>query len=75
MPKTSSLVSVQALLPFGHGGRAIEHGDLEHHLGWIEALARDEESNVRAANGPKAERLKKVEEALELLREATGLSA
>lgn len=55
---------------FGHGGRSIENGDLAHHVGWIEALASDEEENVRSQRGPKARRLAKVQEALQLLNEA-----
>jgi hypothetical protein len=62
------------LKPFGSGGSAIEHGDLEFHIGWIEALVRDEEQNV-TGKGPKAKRLEKVQEALALLHEAAGLSA
>ncbi len=56
--------------PFGHGGSAIEHGGLAHHLGWLEALASDEEENVKSQRGPKARRLAKVQDALQLLNEA-----
>lgn len=64
------------LKPFGHGGSAIEHGDLQHHIGWLEALARDEEQNLpTSGRGPKQKRWELVQDALEILREVEGLSA
>lgn len=59
------------LKPFGAGGSSIQHGDLAHHIGWIEALASDEEENIPASGrGAKAKRLAKVHDALQLLNEA-----
>ena len=55
---------------FGHGGQAINHGSLSLHIGWIEALASDEEETIKSWNGKKAKRLEKVQRALELLYEA-----
>lgn len=64
------------LKPFGHGGSAIEHGDLQHHIGWIEALALDEEDNLPVSGrGAKTKRWERVHDALEILREVEGLSA
>ena len=56
--------------PFGAGGSAIDHGSLSHHIGWIEALASDEEATIKSWRGKKAKRLEKVQEAIALLYEA-----
>lgn len=59
------------LKPFGAGGTAIDHGDLAHHVGWIEALASDEENNLPDSHrGPKVKRYEKIEDALALLNKA-----
>ena len=56
--------------PFGHGGSAIDNGDLSHHIGWLEALAADEVETVKSWSGKKAKRLEKVEQAILLLSQA-----
>ena len=58
------------LKSFGAGGTSIENGDLAHHVGWLEALASDEEQNVKSHRGPKGARLAKVQDAIQLLNEA-----
>jgi hypothetical protein len=59
--------------PFGHGGSAIEHGGLSHHLGWLEALAEDEEENLTSYDEAKAKRHMLVREAIDLLDRALNM--
>jgi hypothetical protein len=58
-----------SLRKFGHGGSAIEHGDLSFHVGWLDQLANDEEANFDGP-GPKQKRWEKVMDAIQLLTEA-----
>lgn len=58
------------LKPFGDGGQAISRGDLARHVGWIEALANDEEENFSNSRGLKYTRWCKVQDASQLLNEA-----
>ena len=59
------------LRPFGHGGGTIETGqDLSFLIGYLEALASDEEDNVTRNKGPKARRLELVQDAVAKLYEA-----
>lgn len=58
------------LRPFGEGGRSIEQGDLALHVGWIEALATEEEENFNDSRGAKYKRWCKVQDAIQLLNEA-----
>jgi hypothetical protein len=60
------------LRPFAADGRNQDHGDLDHHLGWLEALAHDEEETINGP-GPKQRRLDKVLEAIQLLTEASEM--
>lgn len=61
------------LKPFGHGGTSLNHGDLNFHIGWIEALVMDEEDREMAFRGPRAKRLERVQEALGLLNQAVEM--
>jgi hypothetical protein len=62
------------LRPFGYGGTSIGYGDLAHHIGWIEALATDEEENLSTSGrGPKAKRHELVTDALDKLNQALDM--
>lgn len=47
--------------------------DLGFCIGHIEARCRDEEDTLKSDKGAKARRLRKVEDALQLLEEAYGM--
>lgn len=60
------------LRPFGAGGSTHEDGQsLAFVIGWLESLIQDEEGNLSSiSRGPKAERYRKVCDALDMLNEA-----
>lgn len=65
------------LKPFGEGKSAREGGySLSFLIGWLEALARDEEENLSPTRfrGPKFKRHELVTEAIELLYQAAAMS-
>ena len=75
-PETKKPKACALKKKFGHGGRALENGSLSHHIGWLEALASDEEESMGEATtaGPASERLKKVQDAIQLLYDAAAMS-
>ena len=71
-------MKTQALLkPFGAGGSTRECGyDLPLLIGHLEGLASDEEDTITAVRrGRKATRLEKVQDAIELLNQASDMGS
>lgn len=62
------------LRKFGHGGTTQKWGySLPLLVGWLESLVSDESDNVTSFKGPKAKRLKLVEDAVDKLNQAMDM--